>query len=293
MTAVTEAALSPDLNAPKRGDLRASLLTLAQSALHCAFQPIVDVHSGVVYGVEALLRGHETFGCEEPFDLLDRFVEADAVVALEELLHRRAIEAFAASVADRGVRLFLNIDGRALQDPSHDVLDRTVEMLAEKGLAPSRICVELSERSERLRAMHVQARLQRLRSRGVRFAADDFGLGYSELKLLFDGAVDFVKIDKYFVRGVGESERQKVSCRAYAVLRTCWACGSSPRAWRPKATSWSAAIWAAIWFRAGSWPSRSRICGPFHPPIRTWRKSAGRFGARDRKPGARDPSPPR
>ena len=192
------------------GDAQRGLMGLADTALHCAFQPIVDVHTGVVYGVEALMRGHEAFGCERPFDLLDLFVEANQVLILEELLHRRAIESFVASDAGDGMRLFLNIDGRALLDPRHNVLERTIEMLSGHGLEPSRVCVEVSERSERFTAPYVEARLHRLRNRGVRFAADDFGLGHSELKLLFDGAVDFVKIDKYFVRGIGGSERQKV-----------------------------------------------------------------------------------
>jgi diguanylate cyclase (GGDEF)-like protein len=186
------------------------LLRLAEGVLHCAFQPIVDVHNGVVYGVEALMRGHEQLGYADPIELLDRYVEAGAVLALEDLLHRIAIESFAEGSTSEGVRLFLNIDGRALLDPSRNLLEQTIDLLASRGLPPSQICIELSERSERFTEADVETRLQRLRSRGVRFAADDFGLGHSELKLLYDGAVDFVKIDKYFVHGVGGSERQKI-----------------------------------------------------------------------------------
>ncbi|HEX4741687.1 MAG TPA: GGDEF domain-containing protein [Caulobacteraceae bacterium] len=208
---MSEAADMTGATRLRRGDDGCSgLLRLAECALHCAFQPIVDVHNGVVYGVEALMRGHEQLGYADPIELLDAYVEAGAVLGLEDLLHRTAIESFAEGATDEGVRLFLNIDGRALLDPSRNLLERTVDVLASKGLAPSRVCVELSERSERFTEAHVEARLQRLRGRGVRFAADDFGLGHSELKLLYDGAVDFVKIDKYFVHGVGGSERQKV-----------------------------------------------------------------------------------
>ncbi|HSZ52836.1 MAG TPA: EAL domain-containing protein [Caulobacteraceae bacterium] len=155
-------------------------------------------------------RGYEEFGCADPLELFDRFVYAEAVVALEELLHQRAIDAFAAHALDDEVRLFLNIDGRALLDKGYDVLERTIEMFSAKGLAPARLCVELSERSERYAAKHVEARLQNLRSRGVRFAADDFGLGHADLKLMYDGAIEFVKIDKYFIKGIFDSERQKV-----------------------------------------------------------------------------------
>ncbi|HEY1928122.1 MAG TPA: EAL domain-containing protein [Caulobacteraceae bacterium] len=195
---------------PRGGDGSASLFARAEGVLHCAFQPIVDVHNGVVYGVEALARGYEELGCADPLELFDRFVYVESVVALEELLHQRAIDAFAAHAPDDEVRLFLNIDGRALLDKGHDVLERTIEMFSAKGLAPARICVELSERSERYAAKHVEARLQNLRSRGIRFAADDFGLGHAELKLMYDGAIDFVKIDKYFIKGIRDSERQKV-----------------------------------------------------------------------------------
>ncbi|HEY2050654.1 MAG TPA: GGDEF domain-containing protein [Caulobacteraceae bacterium] len=208
---MSEAADSNGLSQPRNGGGRyADLLGLAENALHCVFQPIVDVHNGVVYGVEALMRGHEQLGYANPIELLDSFVEAGVVLGLEDFLHRRAIESFAAGSTSEGVRLFLNIDGRALLDPDRNLLEQTIDVLASKGLAPSRVCIELSERSERFTAPHVETRLQRLRGRGVRFAADDFGLGHSELKLLFDGAVDFVKIDKYFVHAIGESERQKV-----------------------------------------------------------------------------------
>lgn len=203
----------------------AELLAGAVQALTCALQPIVDVHLGVVHGVEALMRGQEALGCETPFDLLDRFSAVGAIVALEEVLARKAIEAFAASpLGARGgeARLFLNIDGRALLDPHQLILERSVRLITAAGLPASSLCIELSERYGRFSAPHLELSIHRLRGLGVKFAADDFGQGHSELKLLFDQTVDYVKIDRYFIAGVDASDRQKVflssMCRFAHVL---------------------------------------------------------------------------
>ena len=194
-------------------DERAALIALAGRTLRCALQPIVDVNSGVVHGVEALIRGHERLGHATPFDLLDHFVDVGLIVELEEILAVKAVDAFLAARRARlgaDVRLFLNVDGRALADLAPLVLERAVRLIADAGLPPSALCVEISERYERFSAAHIDFSIHRLRDLGVKFAADDFGQGHSELKLLFDNAVDYVKIDKYFISGVDGSDRRKV-----------------------------------------------------------------------------------
>lgn len=194
-------------------DGRAALLAIANRTLQCALQPIVDVNTGVVHAVEALMRGHDGMGYSSPLDLLDLFFEAGAIAELEELLHGRAIEAFIASpLSSQGgaVRLFVNVDGRALTGLDNSILERTVGMITTFGLPPSVLCVELSERHERFTTLHIERSIHNLKILGVRFAADDFGKGHSELKLLFDQCVDYLKVDQYFIAGINLSERKKI-----------------------------------------------------------------------------------
>ncbi len=200
------------VSAPGR-DRPLELLATADQALICALQPIVDVHTGVVHGVEALLRGHELLGFETPFALLDGYEEAGLIQELEDLLQRKAIAAFRASpLTERvgDVRLFVNIDGRALADAGGQVLERSLTRVTAAGLPASTLCVEISERYERFTAPHLGGAIHRLRSKGVRFAADDFGQGHSELKLLYDQSVDYIKIDRYFISGIDDSARKKL-----------------------------------------------------------------------------------
>lgn len=200
--------------APTGGKLaQGELLAIAQKNLHCALQPIVDARTGVVNGLEALLRGHGAMGYATPVDLLDAFAAAGEIVALEEVLHGKALAAFGARAPGGiagGVRLFLNLDARAPAEHDAAILDRSLQLIAAAGLAPSSLCVELSERDERLVASELADRLRRMKDVGVRFAAADFGQSRSEIRLLFDGLLDFIKIDKYFIQGVARNERQKI-----------------------------------------------------------------------------------
>ncbi len=192
-----------------------ALLALAEQHLVVVLQPIVDVQTGVPHAYEALLRGHAALGFADPPDLLDAFADRGLIVALETLLHRRAVEAFAAACAalpGGTARLFLNIDTRVLADEPGAValMQRTVDLMARHGLAAGRLCWELSERHRIITDAATTGLLEEMRERGVRFAADDFGQGHSELKLMFDQRVDYIKLDKFFIQDLAVSGRRRL-----------------------------------------------------------------------------------
>src|SRR3974390_1477646 len=88
---------------------REQIVSLAKLVVEYALQPIVEINTGYVYGYEALLRGHDRLGLHSPIELLDHAADAGVLVALEQMLHARAIAKFA-SIADiQGKKLFLNI----------------------------------------------------------------------------------------------------------------------------------------------------------------------------------------
>jgi EAL domain-containing protein (putative c-di-GMP-specific phosphodiesterase class I) len=106
-----------------------------------------------------------------------------------------------------GKKLFLNLDGRALNS-AEDLMAVMSRSAKDHGLALSNICIELSERYNNAAVPRFSQISNHLRGLGVRMAIDDFGIGSSELKMLCDHSVDYVKIDGHFVRGISENRRK-------------------------------------------------------------------------------------
>lgn len=188
---------------------REQIVSLAKLVVEYALQPIVEINTGFVYGYEALLRGHDRLGLRSPIELLDHAADAGVLDALEQMLHARAIAKFA-SIADiQGKKLFLNIDGRTLQ-AGQSMLAAAARVLERQRVPASAICFELSERYDNDAAPGFSAVVEKLRSLGARLAIDDFGLGFSELKLMCDYGLDYIKIDGHFIRGMAQSQRKRL-----------------------------------------------------------------------------------
>ncbi len=183
-------------------------VSLAKLAVAHALQPIVEVHTGRVYGHEALMRGQDRLGFPHPWDLLDAAAEAGEILRLERMLHARAIACFT-QVEAVGAKLFVNVDARALT-PDLAVVDGLLDAAARSGVAPSSLVVELSERADHFADPVFPRFLDRLKARGVRVAIDDFGTGCGELRLLCDHGIDYLKIDAHFLRGMAGSQRKRL-----------------------------------------------------------------------------------
>ena len=106
-----------------------------------------------------------------------------------------------------GAKIFLNLDGRAL-DPEARIVEELLAAIARSGLSPASVVIELSERHDHLANPAFPEFVRRLREIGVGIAIDDFGIGFSELRILCDHGVDYIKIDGHFVRGMGEDRRK-------------------------------------------------------------------------------------
>lgn len=197
---MTAARLSPPSALPESWSAR-----LEQ--LDHAFQPIVNVHTGLCYGYEALLRHPERAGFESIQDVFDTAYQEDVLPLVESVLWARAIAKFTALPHHRTVKLFCNADNRgALTHAEHRAA--TVELLTNLGLSSASLCLEISERHN----LHGHATAggvpEELAREGIRLAIDDFGRGFSGLELLYSCPSDFVKIDRFFIAGI-ERDRQK------------------------------------------------------------------------------------
>jgi len=187
---------------------RDQIVPLAKLVIEHAMQPIVEVETGRVYGHEALMRGHDRLGVDEPTDLLDLAAEAGEISRLERMLHARALARFSL-IEGEGEKLFLNLDGRAL-DADLTFLEDLAGAIGRSGVLPSSVVIELSERHDHLSNPVFPEFMTRLKALGLRVAIDDFGIGFSELRLLCDYGVDYIKLDGHFVHGSGEDRRKRL-----------------------------------------------------------------------------------
>ncbi len=184
------------------------LLALAKLVIENAFQPIVEVGTGAVFGYESLMRGHERIGFESPLDILDQAAQSHQLLALEQMLASRALAKFATLPDFSDTTLFLNLDVRLIPEGDH-LVDSILEHLRKANIPPSSVCFELSERFDNTSVPEFSGLVARLRKSGFKLAIDDFGVGHGEMKLLCDFPVDYVKIDRHFVANMDSNPRKR------------------------------------------------------------------------------------
>lgn len=173
-----------------------------------AFQPIVDIHTGVVHAYEALLRGVERAGCEHIGSFFDR-IDGAGRLAETELHLADAAMAQLATLPGRDARLFLNIDERTLEDPAFRPRDY-VEAARRHDLQASSLCIEVLGRKRGALGSNAPMLIAALRASQVRLALDHFGHGCAELALLYALQPEYVKVDRFFVADIGRSNRKRL-----------------------------------------------------------------------------------
>ena len=179
------------------------------SQVSYAFQPIVNIHSGVCFGVEALLRNVSAAGFDSIAGLFDQ-AHGDRVLPLvHRLLCRRAIDAFRCIPWHERLTLFYNLDNRLFNSEQYTV-EAVVDALDAEGLADDRLCFEISEQHDIDRPPALTERLDVLRKRGVRIAVDDFGVGFSGLRLLYYSRPDYIKIDRFFIEDISHDPEKRM-----------------------------------------------------------------------------------
>ena len=179
---------------------------LEREELVVHYQPTVELDTGRIAGVEALVRWqHPTRGLVPPLQFIPLAEDTGLVVPLGwwvlETACRQArawrdayphLEDFSVSV---------NLAARQLAHP--DLLTRVARALGRSGLPPKALVVEITETAMMADVAGTSARLAQLKALGVQIAVDDFGTGYSSLGYLQRFPIDVLKVDKTFVDGVG------------------------------------------------------------------------------------------
>ena len=192
-------------------DLRTAL-TSDPEQLIMNYQPKLDLHTGAIVGVEALVRwNHPTLGVIPP----DRFIPLAESTGLIEALTPLVLDLALtqcrdATVGGQPLCVAVNLSARNISDP--ELPSRIAAVLEKTGIPSSQLVLEITESSVMGDPAQTLPVLHALRDLGICLSLDDFGTGYSSLSYLQRLPVSEVKIDRSFVTGLAGDD--PVSTRA-------------------------------------------------------------------------------
>ncbi len=213
--------LSMDPYAAERVGVETDLRrALERDELFLQYQPEVDLATGAVVGVEALIRWqHPKRGLIPPDDFIP--VAEDSGLIVE--IGRWVIETACAQAGrwienhpDREFTVSVNLSPRQFQDPS--IFDQIARVLQQTGLPAERLKLEITESTLIENIQSAIARLDALTAMGIRLAIDDFGTGYSSYGYLRELSIDTLKIDRTFVTPLPDDRRNLEIIRSITVL---------------------------------------------------------------------------
>ncbi|MGD0881271.1 MAG: EAL domain-containing protein [Acidimicrobiales bacterium] len=186
-----------------RMELRSDLDTaLADGQFFLLYQPIVDLESTTIRGVEALLRWqHPTRGVIAPNDFVPLLEDCGLIVDVGRWVLDTAC-AQSARWHDQGYDPTMSVNVSMRQLECDSFVDDVRRALATHDLDPRTLVVEVTETALMKDANSTVSRLHCLKELGVKIAIDDFGTGYSSLAYLRQFPVDVLKIDRSFIAGM-------------------------------------------------------------------------------------------
>ena len=187
-----------DRQVQKRRDMELDLRrALANGEFELHYQPLVEIATDRISGFESLLRWrHPDKGMISPADFVPVAEEIGLIVAIGEWVLREACSV-AAKWPD-GIKVAVNLS--AVQFRSRNLVQVVMSALAQSGLSPKRLELEITESVFLAESQANLAILHRLRELGVSISMDDFGTGYSSLSYLRSFPFDKIKIDRSFVK---------------------------------------------------------------------------------------------
>jgi diguanylate cyclase (GGDEF)-like protein/PAS domain S-box-containing protein len=184
-------------------------VALSDGDLRLHYQPEIDLATGRIVAVEALVRWqHPERGLVPPGDFIPVAEESGLIVPMGEWILHEACAQLAAwrrdGVAEPDLRVAVNVSARQLSDPG---LPRAVaQALGAAGLSGESLCVEITESAVIQDTPQALSNIHAIKDRGVQVALDDFGVGFSSLSQIRElPPVDVIKIDRSFTAGLGRS----------------------------------------------------------------------------------------
>ncbi len=188
-----------------KADLRGAL---DRGELYIAYQPIVDLETVRIIGLEALMRwNHPIHGPVSPVDFIPLAEESGLILELGRWILTTACQqtrVWQETTGETGLTISVNLSGRQILD--RDLVTDVRRILAETGLAPNDLTLEMTESVLVQDVEATVSTLRALKTLGVRLAIDDFGTGYSSLSYLRQFPIDILKIDRSFIASLDGSK---------------------------------------------------------------------------------------
>jgi EAL domain-containing protein (putative c-di-GMP-specific phosphodiesterase class I) len=192
----------------ERSQLRARLETaIEEGGLLLDLQPVVDLADESWTGFEALVRWADGDRRRGPGEFVPLAEESGLIVPLGSWVLGEALRLLA-SWPDEEAGIAVNVSPRQLEQSGFAAL--VTRALADAGIAPGRLTLEITEQTAVDDLGRTASRLAPLREAGVHVAIDDFGTGFSSMRYLTRLPVDALKIDRQFVDGLGVRPRDEV-----------------------------------------------------------------------------------
>jgi diguanylate cyclase (GGDEF)-like protein/PAS domain S-box-containing protein len=197
-------------------DLRGAL---ARGEIFSVYQPQIEFGTGRVTGAEALMRWrHPKRGLVLPSDFIPVAEDSGLILSLGEHILRESCRQARLWHDRNGFNAMIAVNVSAVQFRQNDFTDVVSRVLAETGLLPERLELEVTES---LVMQGVESAVQKMRvldDSGVKIAIDDFGTGYSSLSYLRNFAVDRLKIDLSFIRDIPDHTDAKAIVGAIVTM---------------------------------------------------------------------------
>jgi diguanylate cyclase len=176
---------------------------IERSELELYYQPQVDVATGKIKGVEALVRWHHPDrGLVSPNVFIKVAEESELILQIGEWVLRTACYQ-ASRWARSGQPLTVSVNLSMRQFQQQDLAERIAKILAETRLDPKLLVLELTESCLMDQVSAAVRKLNEIKKLGVKIAIDDFGTGYSSLSYLSQLPIDELKIDRSFIEQLG------------------------------------------------------------------------------------------
>ena len=200
-------------------ELDASLrAALERGEFHLLYQPKVDVASGRIRSVEALIRWpHPTRGLVSPLEFIPLAEKNGLIEPIGQWVLRQAC-ADAAGWARDGRALGVAVNLSPVQFKNPALLDLVAQVLAHSGLAPELLELEVTESALIDNSAAAITTLHAMRRMGVQIALDDFGTGYSSLSYLTRMPISNLKLDRSFISGLPGGGENTAVVRAVVAM---------------------------------------------------------------------------
>lgn len=186
--------------------------------LRLVFQPRIDLATGRCVGAEALLRwAHPRLGAIAPDEFIPVVEQSRLSKPITDWVLDTALSQLSCWQA-RGLDISLSVNISAINLQESDFVERVKACLAGHHVQPGKLELEVTESAMMQKSDYARTQLQALRAVGVCLAIDDFGTGYSSLAYLQQLPAQVVKVDRAFMRGIEDCERERSLVRSLISL---------------------------------------------------------------------------